>query len=237
MEWFNEWWNGLELFEQIMYCVAIPATLILLIQTIMIILGFGHDGAGVNPSDTSGIEGLDGDVSFDTDISLDADAGTDFSDGGDPSDVNTEIHYGDGSSPGDIGTMNFFTVQGIITFLCVFGWVGIATYTMSRNTVLAVILGLVLGLAAMYGVAKLLWVSKKLAQNGTLNVKNLLGASGTVYLVIPGDGENRGKVNVASGERLVEFDAITDGGEALPDGTPVRVIDIRAGNVLVVEKI
>jgi hypothetical protein len=227
MEWFNNWWNGLELFEQIMYCVAVPATLILLIQTIMIILGFGHDGAGVNPSDTSGIEGLDGDVSFDGDIT----------DVGDASDFDTDVHYNDGSSPGDIGTMNFFTVQGMISFLCVFGWVGIAAYTMTRNAVIAVLLGLVLGLAAMYGVAKLLWASKKLAQNGTLNVRNLLGASGTVYLVIPGDGKSKGKVNISSGERLVEFDAITDGGEALPDGTPVRVIDIRAGNVLVVEKV
>ncbi|MCR4780385.1 MAG: hypothetical protein K5876_04735, partial [Ruminiclostridium sp.] len=215
------------------YCVAVPATLILLIQTIMIIFGFGHDGAGVNPSDTSGIEGLDGDVSFDGDVG----GGADFADGGDASDFDTDVHYGDGSSPGDIGTMNFFTVQGVITFLCVFGWVGIAAYTISGNAILAVIFGLLLGFAAMYGVAKLLWVSKKLAQNGTLNVKNLLGASGTVYLVIPGDGENKGKVNITSGERLVEFDAITDGGEALPDGTPVRVIDIRAGNVLVVEKI
>lgn len=232
MEWFNEWWKGLELFEQIMYCVAIPATLILLIQSIMIILGFGHDGAGVNPSDTSGIEGLDGDVSFDYDMS-----GTDFIDGGDPSDVNTDVHYSDGSSPGDIGTMNFFTIQGMITLLCVFGWVGILTYSITRLAWLAVLIGLVLGLAAMYGVAKLLWLSKKLAQNGTLNVKNLLGANGTVYLVIPADGSGKGKVNVSSGERLVEFDAITDGGEALPDGTPIRVIDVRAGNVLVVEKV
>ncbi|MBQ7647062.1 MAG: NfeD family protein [Clostridia bacterium] len=232
MEWFNEWWNTLALFEQILYCVAIPATLILLIQLIMIILGFGHDGAGINPSDTSGIEGLDG-----VDVSFDADTGTDFIDGGDPSDINTEIDYGDGSSHGDFGTMNFFTVQGMITLLCVFGWVGILTYNMSANAVLAVILGIVTGLAAMYGVAKLLWVSKKLAQNGTLNVRNLLGASGTVYLVIPGDGESRGKVNIASGERLVEFDAVTECGEALPDGTAVRVTDIRQGNVLVVEKI
>lgn len=232
MEWFNEWWKGLELFEQIMYCVAVPATLILLIQSIMIILGFGHDGAGVNPSDTSGIEGLDGDISFDHDM-----GGTDFADGGDPSDVNTDVNYGDGSSPGDIGTMNFFTVQGMITLLCVFGWVGILTYSMTKLAWLALLLGLVFGLAAMYGVAKLLWLSKKLAQNGTLNVKNLLGANGTVYLVIPGDGKGRGKVNVSSGERLVEYDAITDGSETLPDGTPVRVIDIRSGNLLVVEKV
>ena len=55
--------------------------------------------------------------------------------------------------------------------------------------------------------------------------------------MIPADGDGKGKVNVSSGERLVEFDAITDGNEPLPDGTPVRVIDIRSGNVLVVEKV
>ena len=64
MEWFNNWWNTLGLFEQIMYCVAIPSTLILLIQTIMLILGFGHSGAGVNPSDTSGFDGSP-DMGFD----------------------------------------------------------------------------------------------------------------------------------------------------------------------------
>ena len=110
-------------------------------------------------------------------------------------------------------------------------------YKLSGIAVLAVIIGLILGLAAMYGVAKVVQLSKKLAQNGTLNVNNLLGANGTVYLVIPADGSGRGKVNVSSGERLVEFDAITDGSDPLPDGTNVRVIDIRSGNVLVVEKV
>ena len=89
----------------------------------------------------------------------------------------------------------------------------------------------------MYGVAKLLQATAKLAQNGTLNVKNLLGASGTVYLVIPADGKGSGKVTVTTDERCLEFDAITESGEALPDGTPIRVTDIRTGNVLVVEKI
>ena len=59
MEWFSEWWNGLELFTQVMYCVALPSTLILIIQSIMIIAGFGGDGAGVNPSDTSGLGDVD----------------------------------------------------------------------------------------------------------------------------------------------------------------------------------
>lgn len=238
MEWFTEWWGTLGGFEQVLYCIALPATAILLIQTIMILFGFGHDGTGVNPSDTSGFDGstdIDFDVSTDVDVSIDADvSGTDSSEF--ETDV-SDVNYGDGSSSGDIGTLNFFTVQGVITFFCVFGWAGIVTYTLSKSAVAAVIVGLILGLAAMYGVAKVMQVSKKLAQNGTLNVKNLLGAPGTVYLVIPADGDGKGKVNVSSGERLVEFDAITDGNEPLPDGTPVRVIDIRSGNVLVVEKV
>ena len=234
MEWFNNWWNTLELFEQIMYCVAIPATLILLIQTIMLILGFGHSGAGVNPSDTSGFDG-GGDMDFDAGGADGDMSGGDFdsSDGSDASDID----YGDGSNPSDVGTLNFFTVQGIITFLCVFGWAGIVTYTLTKIAIIAVVVGFVRGLAAMYGVAKLMQLSRKLAQNGTLNVRNLLGANGTVYLVIPANGMGKGKVNVTSGERLVEYDAMTDGNETLPDGTQIRVIDIRSDNVLVVEKV
>ena len=101
MEWFSEWWNGLELFTQVMYCVALPSTLILIIQSIMIIAGFGGDGAGVNPSDTSGL----GDV----DIS-----GGDM---GDISDISDIPDVTDGGNPADLGTLHFFTVQGVITFL------------------------------------------------------------------------------------------------------------------------
>ena len=224
MEWFSAWWQTLDLFSQIMYCVALPATLILLIQTVMIILGFGHSGAGINPSDTSG---FDGGADIDTDMS-----------GGDlDGNLDTDMDYSDGSSPGDLGTLNFFTVQGVVTFLCVFGWSGILIYGFTGNIPLALILAFVLGAAAMYGVAKLIWASKKLAHNGTLNVRNMLGASGTVYLVIPAGGEGRGKVNISSGERFVEFDAVTEDHESLPDGTPVRVTDILGDNVLVVEKL
>ncbi|MBQ9384156.1 MAG: NfeD family protein [Ruminiclostridium sp.] len=226
MTWFTDWWGGLALFEQIMFCVAIPATVILLIQVIMLIFGFGHDGTGLNPSDTSGIDGFDGGPDF---------GGADVN--GDGVIDSADLNISDGSSPGDLGTMNFFTVQGIITFLCVFGWVGEVSYILWGVPAVSIAAGLVLGAVGMFGVAKLLSASRKLAQNGTLNVNNLLGASGTVYLVIPADGENSGKVSIASGERLVEFDAITDSGEQLPDGTPIRVIDIRSGNLLVVEKI
>ena len=221
MEWFVEWWKNLGLFLQIMYCVALPSTLVLLIQTVLIIIGFGGDGAGVNPSDTSGMDSLD---------TLD---GIDV---GDSATINPEaIDPADGGNPADFGTMHFFTVQGFITFLCVFGWAGVITYTLTLNVIISIIVAFVLGLAAMFGVAKLLQLISRLAQNGTINVKNLLGATGTVYLVIPADG--KGKVMINTDERCLEYEAITDSGETLGDGTAVRVIDIRTGNVLVVEKV
>ena len=56
-----EWWNSLGITMQVFYCIAIPATLIIVIQTILLMIGIGHGGEGVEFSDTSGIDGL-GDV-------------------------------------------------------------------------------------------------------------------------------------------------------------------------------
>ena len=36
---FIEWWNSLGTLSQVLYCIAIPATLVLLIQTIMMLIG------------------------------------------------------------------------------------------------------------------------------------------------------------------------------------------------------
>ena len=56
-----EWWNSLGITMQVFYCIALPATLIIVIQTILLMIGIGHGGEGVEFSDTSGIDGL-GDV-------------------------------------------------------------------------------------------------------------------------------------------------------------------------------
>ena len=40
-----DWWNSLGLASQIFYCLAIPSTLLMLIQTITMFIGFGAEGA------------------------------------------------------------------------------------------------------------------------------------------------------------------------------------------------
>ena len=224
MEWFSAWWESLGLFLQIMYCIALPATIILIIQAVMIILGFGGDSdIGIDVSDTSGLDIPDASVS-----------GADIPDGADFSDA---VSVTDGGNPADMGTLHFFTIQGIITFLTIFGWSGIICYGSTKNLVLSVIVAFVLGALAMFGVAKLMQLSGKLVQNGTINMRNLLGAKGTVYLIIPASGKGKGKENITTEERCLEFDAITDGSEPIANGEAIRVTDIRTGNLLVVEKV
>ncbi len=56
----SEWWEALLTVEKVLYCIAVPSTIILIVQTIMLLFGAGgHEG--YNPSDTSGID-------FDTDF-------------------------------------------------------------------------------------------------------------------------------------------------------------------------
>lgn len=224
MTWFSEWWNNLQLVEQVLYCIAVPASLILIIQTVMMLLGLGEGGEGINPSDTSGLDVPDTDF----DVSVDGD----FS-----ADGNMDLSNHDISNPSDIADFRLLSVQSVIAFLCIFGWSGITAIANGMPEWAALVLAAVLGFAAMLLVAKIIQWSSKLAQNGTFNVKNLLGESGIVYIPIPPKGNGSGKINVSCGERFLEFDAISEGDETLSTGVPVRVVDIVSGSVLVVEKI
>lgn len=213
-----DWWEGLTTLQQVLYCIAIPSTLIMLIQTILILIGVGSGGGDIDFSDTSGL---------------------DFSEFGDmPNAADADLSgLGDGSAPGDFAAGNIFTFQGIVVFLAMFGWVTIAAISLGLDkslSVVAIIIGIVIGFLCMVGIAKLIFLSSKLNQNGTLIINNLLGRTGSVYLTVPEKGKGQGKVNVTIEERYIELSAVTDEDDALVTGTEVRVIDIR-GDILVVE--
>lgn len=222
-----EWWNSLGITMQVFYCIAIPATLIIVIQTILLMIGIGHGGEGVEFSDTSGIDGLDV-------PDMPSDVPTDMP-GAHAIDGCEHTAIGDGSNPADFGTMQLFTLQGIMTFLCVFGWTGIICTSLGLHVAIAIIIALVLGFLAMLGVAKVLQLTRRLTQDGSLDVRRLLGEKGRVYIPIPANESGEGKVTIAAGERFIELSAVTDEQEAIPTGTQVRIIDER-GDVVAVEK-
>ncbi|MCL2036525.1 MAG: hypothetical protein FWG83_03960 [Oscillospiraceae bacterium] len=214
MSWFSNWWGALELVEQILCLVAIPSSLFLVVQGILIVVG-GGDSGGL---DTDVDFNLDGDVGLDGDFDL-----SDCSSGG-----------GDSR---DFGIASMFTLQGVASFFCVFGWGAFFMYRGGLPLLVAVILAFALGLAVMYALAKAVLYLNRLSHSGTLEIKNLLGNMGTVYLKIPPKGEGRGKVTVQTSERFVEFDAVSEIDTVIPNNAEVRVIDILGENVLVVETV
>ena len=162
-----DWWNALQPLQQILYVVAIPATLILLLQTILTLIGFTQDGGG----------DVDHDGSFDHDGGLDHDGSLDHGDldhGG----CEQDHDFGhDANSQGaeHSGDWHLITVRGVVAFLTLFGWVGIALLDMHVPAVLSIFLALVAGFIAMFVVAILLKVANDLQQSGNLDTMNAIG--------------------------------------------------------------
>lgn len=57
-----EWWNVLNLFQQIMVCIAAPATLLIIIQLILILIGFHTDDSFETGDTDNNIGGMTTDV-------------------------------------------------------------------------------------------------------------------------------------------------------------------------------
>ena len=222
------WWEGIGLIQQVLYCIAIPSTLVLILQMILSMMGGANDG-GVDVSDTSGLDmpgEMDVDAAFDADL------------GGEACDVCGEVHDGgemhDGGNPADFGNLKFLTLQTIVTFTTVFGWVGIVCVSAGLAVPVSMLIAVACGLAMMFVVAKLVQVSAKLAEDGTINLKNAVGETATVYLTVPPKGEGEGKVTMQLQGRFCEFEAVNAGAAALATGTQVLVTDV-LGDTLVVE--
>ena len=152
----QQWWNELSDILRVLYCIAIPATLVLVLQLLLTMIG-GHGGGDVDISDTSGIDGLDG--------------GLDLDGNGIPDALETDAsQLASGADHGDFGSFKLLTVQTIVTFLAVFGWVSFICVSAGMTTIPSVLIGAVCGAAMMLLVAKMVQASRKLVENGALDL-------------------------------------------------------------------
>lgn len=204
------WWNNLQTVQQIFALFAIPSTLLLLIQTVMLLVGFGHDGDA------------------DTDTDLDAD-GVDLDGDGIPDHTDVDISGDDG--------LSLFTVRGILSMLCITGWTGVALLETSLPSWAAVLIAIVCGLVTLFVIAYLMKAASKLQSNGNIDMGNCIGKVGQVYIPIPASGSGSGKVNLTVQEKYCEFSAITLCNEQLRTGAYVRVTSVNEAGVLVVEPV
>ncbi len=220
----QDWWNTLTPMLRVLYCIAIPSSLILLLQLLLTMIG-GHGDSGVDVSDTSG---LDMDIGSEVSADIDGDGIPDMIDASDAPD------FTDGGNPADFGSFRLLTIQTMVTFLAVFGWVSIICVSSGLNSAASIAIGAVSGLAMMFVVAKIVQMSRKLAESGTLNLRNAIGETASVYVPIPSKHDGTGKVTLQVQGRFGEFDAMNAGDAPLPTGTQVLVTDV-VGDTLVVE--
>lgn len=212
-----DWWNTLSVAAQIFACVAIPSTLVLLIQTIMMLIGIGGE--------SDGIEGIEDVADGMPDDIPDADVG----DGvfGEDMEAETPDTFG-------LDGLRIFTLRGIVAFFVVFGWVGVVMDGVALW--LTLLVSATCGFAMMLVLAFLMRAVMKLRNDGNTDNRNAVGTSGKVYLTIPPSRTGEGKVSVMLQGSYVERNAVTDDDEAIPTGSEIVVVGVSGQTDLVVRR-
>ncbi|MCL1795541.1 MAG: hypothetical protein FWG37_01480 [Clostridia bacterium] len=206
------WWESLSMLERIFAYVAIPSTVLLFVQTILLMVGMAGQSEDVDvPSDTSGFE----------------DGGAD--------DIETDPGGFTQTTGADMG-LRVFTVRGLVAFFSVGGWTGLVMLRGQVHSLLSSIVAVLAGLAAMIALAALLRLALKLQSDGSMDAGNAIGATATVYLPIPAARGARGKVTLMLQEQFRELNAVTDDEAALKTGDIVRVTDLVGNDTLLVTK-
>lgn len=203
---FTDWWNTLTLASQIFYCIAIPSTLVLVIQTVLLFLGFDND-ADVD-IDTPDIETGDGVY------------GT----------------HGDIDDASGVELLHIFTLRGIIAFFVVFGWVGVAMQAAKIHLTVTLPVAFLSGAAMMVLIAYMFKSVMKLKSDGTADNRNALGSAGRVHLTIPPSRTGEGKVHIMLQGAYVERNAVTDESESIPTGSEIIVVGTSGQTNLVVKR-
>ena len=163
-------------------------------------------------------------------LGADADSG-DFS-----MDIDTSL---DGADVSNIeGGSNLYTFRNFVNFILGFGWSAILLQGSISNVPLLIFLSAFIGLALVAAVMYLFkWLSS-MQQSGNINLQKLAaGCEGKVYLTIPAGRQGFGKVQIAIGGAVREYEAVTESDTALKTGTPIRVVDVVDSGTVLVEEI
>ncbi len=165
--------------------------------------------------------------------------------GGDEGDADVEadgesegIELDDADDSGDVldGGLRVFTLRGIIAFFSVMGWVGAICSGSGLHLAISVLISVASGFVAMIAIAFLMKMLFKLQYDGTEDIKDALGVSGTVYMRIPPARTGKGKINAIIQGKLCEKFAVTDEETMINRDEEVTVVGISGEETLIVRR-
>lgn len=135
------------------------------------------------------------------------------------------------------GDASLFSTRSITAFFLGFGSGGSIAYQHNGNILFACAIGAVVGTFLLF---LIYWLAKKLMSmqsDGTVDFKQAVGSTGTVYITIPAKRGSGGQAQIAFNNRHEVVDAVTDADIALPSGTAIRVKECLAHNLFLVESL
>jgi hypothetical protein len=129
------------------------------------------------------------------------------------------------------------SIQTVAAFAMGFGWGGLGVLKGSEwSSWLALPVGLACGLGMVWLLAILLKAAYDLQTSGNINLNDTVGADGTVYVTVPGDGHGKGQVQLVLKNRQRMYNAVTQG-PPLSSHTRVRVVGVNDDNTVTVEAV
>jgi membrane protein implicated in regulation of membrane protease activity len=139
-------------------------------------------------------------------------------------------HHADVHLDSDVG-FQALTIQGISSFLTMFGAVGyVLLHGGAVGTLFAVLGAVGAGVVSMWLIHKIFRGMLRLQSSGTVSLFAAVGSEGTVYLTVSKDG---GRVQINFANRLREFEAVSADGSSIPTGTAIRVQSVSANTLVV----
>jgi hypothetical protein len=130
--------------------------------------------------------------------------------------------------------LDLLSVRALAAGVAFLGLGGLAALSAGLGAVPALVAGLAAGAIATVAVAAIMRSMLRLESDGTVAVAGAVGATGTVYLTIPGARTGPGKVHLALQGRTVELQAVTTEEPPIPTGASVLVVDVEPGDTVVV---
>ena len=147
----------------------------------------------------------------------------------------TDVDMADVDAAVGTGGVNLYTFRNFVHFFLGFGWTAILLNNSIHSRGLLLLVAILVGLAFVAMTVLLFKWLYSMQQTGNINVyKSAIGSTGTVYLKIPAERGGEGKVQITIQGAVREYNALTEG-EALPTGTPIKVVEVINPSTLLVE--
>jgi len=230
MGWFMDWWQALGMVGQIMACAAIPMTVVMLLQLVLMIIGIGPSGESDSDTDDGAANDSAGIDHSAYEVAI---PGHGHGDGHGNGHGNGHGHsHGNGNS-----IWKIFTIRGIVAFFALGGWAGLAALAAGIPVIWAIWIAVLAGIIALMLASIAIRLALKMQDSGNINLSNALEQNAEVYITIPPSRSQTGKVIMLLQERFVELDAVTDCETEIKPKTIVEVVGLADKNQLVVRPV